>query len=156
MLKPFRTITCHGVRPLSFAEFILRCSLTARQSSFAASGAHVRCCCRCVVAIAGIQQVGWGGTLRQKLHPFIIPLGFFHGLLAVDENYEVTRKISDYCTPDCNARVRWKDSDLAATGHLKWARMRYLSHKGWQLPLVVRMDGPFEYDGYSLASLTAF
>lgn len=80
-----------------------------------------------------------------------VPVGFAHGFLTLDEDCEVTYKVTDLYAPDCDGGIRW---DTAA---IDWPMPAdftpELSAKDVKLPALADFDSPFPYDGAPLAPL---
>lgn len=82
-----------------------------------------------------------------------VPTGFAHGFLTLEDNCEVTYKVTDLYAPDCDAGLRWDDPDLAITWPIPDGTIPELSRKDSEAPLLRDFASPFAYDGHPLEPL---
>ena len=89
-------------------------------------------------------------------HQLLIPIGFAHGFVTLEDNCEVTYKCSDTYAPDSDGGIRWNDPAIGAGG-IDWpmpaGTLPELSTKDAVQPLLSDFDSPFSYDGRPLAPL---
>lgn len=83
-----------------------------------------------------------------------VPVGFAHAFLTLEEDCEVTYKVSALYAPDCDGGVRWDDDDIGVTWPLPAGAAPELSAKDATLPALAAFDSPFAYDGVPLAELS--
>lgn len=86
-------------------------------------------------------------------HQLFVPVGYAHGFLTLEENCEVSYKVSDVYAPDCDGGVRWDDPTIAIDWPMPAGSAPELSGKDAVLPLLADFDSPFPYDGAPLAPL---
>lgn len=82
-----------------------------------------------------------------------VPVGFAHGFLTLEENCEVTYKVSDIYAPTYDFGIRWDDPTVAIGWPIPPGFTPELSAKDASQPLLKAFDSPFAYDGRPLASL---
>lgn len=76
----------------------------------------------------------------------LVPIGFLHGFITLEDDTEVAYKCSDFYAPECDGNVRFDDPDLA----IDWgdaAKNAVLSGKDEVAPLFRDFDSPFVFDG---------
>ncbi|HEU0044507.1 dTDP-4-dehydrorhamnose 3,5-epimerase [Sphingomonas sp.] len=97
----------------------------------------------------------WVGTelSAENGHQLFVPAGFAHGFLTLEEDCEVSYKVSDTYAPDCDGGLRWDDPTIAVAWPLPPGAEPALSAKDLELPTLDRFDSPFPYDGRPLAPL---
>lgn len=74
----------------------------------------------------------------------LVPAGFAHGLMTLEEDTEVVYKVTDYYAPDHDHGIRWNDPALG----IEWPigeDAAVLSEKDRRQPLLKDFDSPFEY-----------
>ena len=95
----------------------------------------------------------WVGAelTAENGHQLFVPVGFAHAFLTLEEDCEVTYKVSDVYAPDCDGGIRWDsvgiDWPMPAGATLE------LSDKDTRLPALADFDSPFVYDGNPLLPL---
>jgi dTDP-4-dehydrorhamnose 3,5-epimerase len=93
-----------------------------------------------------------GATLSaENGDQLFVPIGYAHGFLTLEENCEVSYKVSDLYAPDCDGGVRWDDPSIAIEWPMPAGTQPELSAKDAVLPLLADFDSPFPYDGQPLA-----
>ncbi|MFT4959103.1 MAG: dTDP-4-dehydrorhamnose 3,5-epimerase [Paracoccaceae bacterium] len=76
----------------------------------------------------------------------LIPAGFAHGFVTLDDNTEIVYKCSDYYAPDCDRALMFDDPDIA----VNWGIDRssaLVSDKDAAAPSLSDLDNPFFYKG---------
>lgn len=74
----------------------------------------------------------------------LIPKGFLHGFVTLEDHTEVQYKCSDVYSPEHDAAVRWNDPDLA----IDWGvATPILSDKDRAAPLFAQAPRPFVHGG---------
>jgi dTDP-4-dehydrorhamnose 3,5-epimerase len=86
-------------------------------------------------------------------HELFVPIGFAHGFLTLEENCEVTYKVTDFYAPESDGGIRWNDPRIAIDWRLPEGSVPELSDKDEVLPLLTEFDSPFVYDGQPLGPL---
>jgi len=90
------------------------------QSPPHAQGKLVRCPRGSIVDIAIDVRKGsdtYGQHVRVELsekngQQLWVPAGFLHGFVTLEDDTEVTYKVTDYYAPECDGNVFWNDADL--------------------------------------------
>ena len=80
----------------------------------------------------------------QEWNQILVPIGFAHGLMTLEENTEVLYKVTDYYAPDHDEGIRWNDPSLG----IEWPIAEdaaVLSDKDQRQPLLGEFESPFEY-----------
>ena len=75
-----------------------------------------------------------------------VPRGFAHGYCTLEPDTEVTYKVDDYYSLDCEKGVIWDDPTLAVAWPVSSADA-VLSDKDRKLPRLADFASPFRYDG---------
>lgn len=75
----------------------------------------------------------------------LIPVGFLHGFMALEDDCELLYKCSDHYAPDCDGAVLWNSCGI------DWPRIAgmatpLLSNKDAQAIPFDRLDSPFTYE----------
>ncbi len=86
-------------------------------------------------------------------HQLFVPVGFAHGFLTLEDNCEVTYKVTDFYAPESDGGVRWDDPTIAIKWPLPAGILPELSDKDEALSLLTEFHSPFAYDGQPLAPL---
>jgi dTDP-4-dehydrorhamnose 3,5-epimerase len=89
----------------------------------------------------------------QNARQLYVPVGFAHGFCTLEDDVEVTYKVSDFYAPAYDSGVIWNDTDIA----LPWpfqAEDISISEKDRRLPPLKDFVSPFAYDGNPLAPLS--
>ncbi|MFD0859928.1 dTDP-4-dehydrorhamnose 3,5-epimerase [Roseovarius aquimarinus] len=76
----------------------------------------------------------------------LIPEGFLHGFVTLEDETEIIYKCSDYYAPDCDAAVRFDDPDIGIDWQLGDAAP-VLSAKDAAAPLLREIESPFIFKG---------
>ncbi len=80
----------------------------------------------------------------REWNQILVPVGFAHGLMTLEEDTEVLYKVTDYYAPDHDQGIRWNDPALG----IEWPMgedAAVLSEKDRQQPLLADFESPFEY-----------
>lgn len=75
----------------------------------------------------------------------LVPVGFAHGFVTLQENTEISYKCTDYYAPECDRALAHDDPDLA----IDWGTQpldRVLSDKDKSAPHLRDMASPFLYE----------
>ena len=73
-------------------------------------------------------------------HQLLIPEGFLHGFVTLEDDCELLYKCSDHYAPDCDGAVRWDDPDIG----IDWGlRDPVLSDKDAAAPFLREVESPF-------------
>ena len=86
-------------------------------------------------------------------HQLFVPVGYAHGFLTLQDDCEVSYKVSDLYAPDCDGGVRWDDPTIAIDWPMPAGTSPELSAKDAVLPLLAAFDSPFPYGGQPLTPL---
>ncbi|WP_422018796.1 dTDP-4-dehydrorhamnose 3,5-epimerase [Roseibium sp.] len=77
----------------------------------------------------------------------LVPAGYAHGFVTLEDNTEVTYKVSNYYAPQNDAGLMWNDADIGIDWPLADGAEPILSGKDTQHPGLADFDSPFAYDG---------
>ncbi|QDG74937.1 dTDP-4-dehydrorhamnose 3,5-epimerase [Labrenzia sp. PHM005] len=77
----------------------------------------------------------------------LVPAGYAHGFVTLEDNTEVTYKVSNYYAPDNDAGLMWNDKDIGIDWPLAGGAEPVLSGKDTKHPALAEFDSPFAYDG---------
>ncbi|WP_123905482.1 dTDP-4-dehydrorhamnose 3,5-epimerase [Sphingobium cloacae] len=80
-------------------------------------------------------------------HQLFVPAGFAHGFLTLEEDCEITYKVSDIYAPDCEGGIGWDDPAIAIDWPMPAGIMPYLSPRDAFLPPLSEIATPFFFDG---------
>ena len=72
----------------------------------------------------------------------LVPIGFAHGFMTLEEDTEVVYKVSDYYSPDHDRGLLWNDPALG----IQWpapAKEALLSERDRAQPRLAELDSPF-------------
>lgn len=86
-------------------------------------------------------------------HQLFVPIGFAHGFLTLEDEVEVTYKVSSLYAPGSDGGLRWDDPTIAIDWPMPADARPELSGKDAVLPLLADFDSPFPYDGVPLGGL---
>ena len=75
----------------------------------------------------------------------LVPIGFLHGFVSLEDDTEVAYKVSNYYSRDCDRGVIWNDPDLAIDWKIS-LREAVLSSKDINLPRFRHFKSPFSFD----------
>jgi dTDP-4-dehydrorhamnose 3,5-epimerase len=78
-----------------------------------------------------------------------IPIGLGHAFVTLEDETEITYKVTDYYAPDQDAGIRWDCPDIGINWPVDGTHA-ILSAKDKALPLLKDFESPFEYDGAPL------
>lgn len=81
-----------------------------------------------------------------------VPVGFAHGFVTLEPDVEIAYKVSDVYAPDCDGGVLWSDPTIGIDWQLP-ASGPVLSDKDNQLPTLLELDSPFDFNGEPLQPL---
>jgi dTDP-4-dehydrorhamnose 3,5-epimerase len=76
----------------------------------------------------------------------LIPEGFAHGFMTLEDNSEIFYKVTQPYAPRCDHGVKWSDPDIAISWPMTVDKS-LISTKDLNLPLLKDLDSPFSYDG---------
>lgn len=75
----------------------------------------------------------------------LIPKGFLHGFVTLEQDTEILYKCSDYYAPECDGAIRFDDPDIS----VDWGILpndAVLSEKDAAAPFLKDFDSPFTYE----------
>ena len=75
----------------------------------------------------------------------LVPKGFAHGFLTLEDNTEVIYKVSDYYAPDYDLGVKWDDPDLEIDWGIDSTNV-IISQNDLKQPLFSDIKSPFHYE----------
>jgi dTDP-4-dehydrorhamnose 3,5-epimerase len=78
-----------------------------------------------------------------------IPIGFGHAFVTLEDDTEISYKVTDYYDGALDAGVRWNSPGIEIDWPVK-SDDAILSQKDKDLPLLSDFQSPFEYDGTPL------
>jgi dTDP-4-dehydrorhamnose 3,5-epimerase len=78
-----------------------------------------------------------------------IPIGFAHGFCTLEDNVEISYKMSEYYAPLFLGGICWNDPDIAIPWPVHPNSITIL-HRDRCLPLLKEVESPFVYDGNPL------
>lgn len=78
-----------------------------------------------------------------------VPVGFGHAFVTLEPNTEISYKVSDFYSPDCDGGVRWDCPDIGIDWQIPASEVT-VSEKDKLLPNLRQFESPFEYDGEPL------
>ncbi|GGB37113.1 dTDP-4-dehydrorhamnose 3,5-epimerase [Sphingomonas metalli] len=84
-------------------------------------------------------------------HQLFVPIGFAHGFLTLEDNCEVTYKVTSLYAPESDGGIRWDSAGI--DWPMPADAAPELSPKDEKLPTLAEFDSPFPYDGRPLAPL---
>jgi len=95
----------------------------------------------------------WVGAelTAENGHQLFVPVGFAHAFLTLEDDCEVTYKVSDVYAPDCDGGIRW--DSVGIDWPMPAGATPELSDKDTRLPALADLDSPFVYDGNPLLPL---
>jgi len=90
----------------------------------------------------------WAGAMLSAENgmQLLVPKGFLHGFMTLEDDCEVQYKCSDIYAPDCDGAVRFDDADIG----IDWpaqAASTVLSDKDAAAPAFADFDTPFIFEG---------
>lgn len=84
----------------------------------------------------------------QNGKQILVPAGFLHGFLTLEDQTEVQYKCTDLYSPVCEANIRWNDPDLGIDWGLGETEPM-LSDKDVVAPFLAQITSPFTLEGAS-------
>lgn len=95
----------------------------------------------------------WVGAelTAENGHQLFVPVGYAHAFLTLEENCEVSYKVSDVYAPACDGGIRW--DSVGIDWPMPAGAMPELSGKDAVLPSLADFKSPFAYDGHPLEPL---
>jgi dTDP-4-dehydrorhamnose 3,5-epimerase len=81
-----------------------------------------------------------------------VPVGFAHGFCTLEDETEVSYKVSEFYSPQHDAGIRWDDPEIAVRWPIAQAETT-VSDKDAGLPRLDQFQGHFTYHGAPLAPL---
>lgn len=92
----------------------------------------------------------WVGAelTAENGHQLFVPIGFAHAFLTLEDDCEVTYKVSDVYAPQCDGGIRW--DSVGIDWPMPAGTMPELSEKDTKLQALADFDSPFVYDGNPL------
>ncbi len=81
----------------------------------------------------------------EKWNQILVPKGFAHGFVTLEDSTEVIYKVSDYYAPDFDFGIKWNDPDLAIDWGVDEASV-VISKKDQNQPLFNEISTPFTYE----------
>ena len=82
----------------------------------------------------------------DEWNQILVPVGFAHGLVTLEDNTEVLYKVSNFYSADCDKGLLWNDPEL----EIDWpilAEDAILSAKDKVQPRLTDLPRYFEYKG---------
>ncbi len=86
-------------------------------------------------------------------HQLFVPVGFAHAFLTLEEDCEVSYKVSGQYAPECDGGIRWDDPAIGIDWPMPAGTVPETSDKDKLLPLLADFDSPFDYNGVPLSPL---
>ena len=80
----------------------------------------------------------------KEWNQILVPKGFAHGFVTLEDSTEVIYKVSDYYAPDYDCGIRWNDPELGINWSINEAHA-ILSDKDQSQPFLSEIDTPFIY-----------
>lgn len=113
----------------------------------------VRCTRGAILDVAVDYRVGspnfgkWVGVelSAENGRQLLVPKGFLHGFLTLEDETEVQYKCTDRYAPECDGNIRWNDPDLAIDWGLDGV-VPHLSAKDEIAPFVAQARSPFVWE----------
>ena len=82
----------------------------------------------------------------QNGRQLLVPVGFAHGFVTLEDDTEILYKCTNYYAPDCDRALKFDDPEIA----VDWGVSRdaaVLSEKDAAAPPLVKLDNPFVWEG---------
>jgi len=90
----------------------------------------------------------------ERGEQLFVPVGFAHGFVTLEPNVEISYKVSDVYSPECDGGIVWNDPTIGIDWPLPESGA-VMSDKDKILPPLAEFDSPFEYGGRPLEPLPA-
>jgi dTDP-4-dehydrorhamnose 3,5-epimerase len=113
----------------------------------------VRCTRGAILDVAVDYRIGsphygkWVGVelSAENGQQLLVPKGFLHGFLTLEDHSEVQYKCTDRYAPECDGNIRWNDPDLAIDWGLK-GETPLLSAKDEVAPFLAQAKSQFVWE----------
>lgn len=105
-----------------------------------------------IIDVAVDVRVGsptFGKSVRAELSAdngvqIFVPRGFLHGFATLEPNTEITYKVDNYYSAECDGSVAWSDASLNIDWGIDVSKAK-VSEKDASAPSFEEFESPFEY-----------